>query len=317
MPTRVLTQANVRSILTMELALSAVEDAFRAHGRGESIMPPKVYLSLPHHSGDLRAMPAYMAGTAGVKWVCSYPENPQTHGLPSVMAVYILNDPATGAVLSVMDATAITAYRTGAAAAIATKHLFHGEPKTLGIVGCGAQSRHLVAAHRLLWPQIDVRCADVARRAAERIAAEIDGSAVDIEEAAHTEVLCTATPSRHPLIKREWVRDGSHINAMGADAPGKQELDPQILLDARVVLDDVHQATESGEVNVPIEKGLYTANRVHGTLGEIVANRLEGRGAARITVFDSTGLAIQDTALARAVYEAAREQNLGQEIDLI
>jgi ornithine cyclodeaminase/alanine dehydrogenase len=161
--------------------------------------------------------------------------------------------------------------------------------------------------------RLETLCA-VAR---ERIAGEIDGTAVDIEEAARADVVCTATPSRHPLIKRDWIRDGAHINAMGADAPGKQELDPQILLDARVVLDDIQQATESGEVNVPIQKGLYTASRVHGTLGEIVANRLDGRGTAQITVFDSTGLAIQDTALARAVYDAAREQNIGRDIDLV
>ena len=317
MPTRILTQADVRSVLTMDLALPAVEEAFRAHGRGESIMPPKVYLPLDHHSGDLRAMPAYMAGTAGVKWVCSYPDNPHRHGLPAVMAVYILNDPATGAVLSVMDATAITAYRTGAAAAIATKHLFDGAPKTLGIIGCGAQSRYVVSAHRLLWPELEVRCADLARRAAERLAGEVNGVAADIEEAAGSNVVCTVTPSRHPLIRRDWIRDGAHVNAMGADAPGKQELDPQILLDARVVLDDAHQAAESGEVNVPISKGVFTLNRVYGTLGEIVAKRLEGRGAARITVFDSTGLAIQDTALARAVYDAARERNLGQDLELV
>lgn len=301
----------------MEIAVRAVEDAFLAYGRGEAVMPPKVYVPLEHHGGDFRAMPAYLAGSVGVKWVCSYPENPLRHGLPAVMAVYILNDPATAEVLAVMDATTITAFRTGAAAAVASKHLVDGEPRTLGIIGCGAQSRYLVNAHRHFWPEIAIRCADVARQAAERLVGECGGEAVDIEVAAGSDIVCTATPSRHPLIKRQWIREGAHINAIGADAPGKQELDPQILLDARVVLDDLHQAVESGEVNVPIANGTYAESRIHGTLGEIIAGRIQGRGPARITLFDSTGLAIQDAALARAVYDAAVEQGIGQEIDLL
>lgn len=301
----------------MDVAIPAVEEAFKAHGRGEAIMPAKVYVPLEHHGGDFRAMPAYLAGSVGVKWVCSYPENPQRHGLPAVMAVYILNDPSTAEVLAVMDATAITAFRTGAAAAVASKVLVEGEPRTLGIIGCGAQSRYLVSAHRYFWPEIEVRCADVARKAAERLVGEVRGEAVDIEVAAGSDIVCTATPSRHPLIQRQWIRDGAHINAVGADAPGKQELDPQILLDARVVVDDMHQGVESGEVNVPIANGTYAQTRIHSTLGEIIAGRIQGRGPARVTVFDSTGLAIQDAALARAVYDAAVDGGVGQIIDLL
>jgi alanine dehydrogenase len=317
MGTRILRQADVRTLLTAELALAAVEDALRQHGRGDTLMPPKVYLQLDHHGGDFRAMPAYFAGSVGVKWVCSYPENPQRNGLPAVMAVYILNDPATAATLAVMDATLITAVRTGAAAAIASRQLLGRDPASLGIIGCGAQSRHIVEAHRLLWPDVQIRCSDVARRAAERLAGDVSGEAVSIEEAAACDIVCTATPSRHPVVRREWIREGAHINAMGADAPGKQELDPQILLDARVFLDDMHQAVESGEVNVPIAKGLYDQSRIYGTLGEILAGRVDARGNAAITVFDSTGLAVQDAAVARAVFESAREQNIGLEVDLL
>lgn len=317
MGTRILTQRDVRRLLTMDIAVPAVEQAFRQHGSGETIMPPKVYLSLDHHQGDFRAMPSYFAGSVGLKWVCSYPDNPRQNGMPAVMAVYVLNDPATAYPLAIMDGTLLTAVRTGAGAAVASKHLAVREPRTLGIIGCGVQSKFLASAHRLLWPEIQISCADMSRGAAERAAGEIDGTAVSIEDAARCEIVCTATPSRHPVVRREWVADGTHINAVGADAPGKQELDPQILRDARVVLDDVHQAVHSGEVNVPISKGEYEERRIHGTLGEIIAGRLSGRGDATITVFDSTGLAIQDVAVARGVFEAAREQNVGQEIELV
>lgn len=317
METRILTQRDVRGLLSMELAVPAMEEAFRQHGRGETQMPPKVYLTLDHHHGDFRAMPAYFAGSVGLKWVCSYPDNPKKHGLPAVMAVYVLNDPATAVPLAIMDATLVTAFRTGAGAAVASKHLAAPDPRTLGIIGCGAQARYLIDAHRAIWPELEVRAADVSRQAAERVAAEAKGEAVDIEEAANCDIVCTATPSRHPVVRRDWIRDGVHINAIGADAPGKQELEVQILHDARVVLDDVEQAVHSGEVNVPIERGEYAADRIHGTIGEVLAGRIRGRGPAHITVFDSTGLAVQDAALARAVYDAARERGIGQLIELI
>src|SRR5262245_26758766 len=116
----------------MELAIPAVEGAFAAHGRGEAVMPPKLYLPLPQHAGDFRAMPAYVAGSAGVKWVNMHPENPARHGLPSVMGVYVLSDPATAVPLEVMDGTLLTAFRTGAAGAVASKYLATKQPSTIG-----------------------------------------------------------------------------------------------------------------------------------------------------------------------------------------
>src|SRR5512144_1047045 len=130
MPTRILTRGDVARLCTMEMALDAVEVAFAAHGRGETRMPVKVYLPLPEHAGDFRAMPAYFSGAAGVKWVNSHPQNPARHKLPAVMGVYILSDPATARPLAIMDATLLTAFRTGAAAGVATKHLYPGAPRS-------------------------------------------------------------------------------------------------------------------------------------------------------------------------------------------
>src|SRR5262249_22132659 len=160
----------VRELLTMEAALPAVERAFLAHGFGEAVMPAKVYLELPDAVGDFRAMPAYSNGAAGLKWVNCHPQNPERHRLPTVMALYGLSDPQTGAPLALMDATLLTAMRTGAAGGVASKHLAQKQPKTLGFVGCGVQAHFLLAAHRVLYPNLELFMADNVAAAAERFA---------------------------------------------------------------------------------------------------------------------------------------------------
>ena len=317
MKTLVLPRKDLEKVLTMELAVAAVEAAFAAHGRGGTIMPPKLYLPLDRHRGDFRAMPAYMDGDAGVKWVNMHPENPARHGLPAVMGVYVLSDPATAYPLAVLDGTLLTAFRTGAAAAVASKHLAIKRPGTIGLIGCGVQARFLLSAHRMLYGGLRALMADVNRGSAERFAAEAGGQAAAVDQAASCDIVCTSTPSRAPVVHRSYVGISTHINAMGADAPGKQELDPRILQEATVVLDDLAQASESGEVNVPIHQGLYGKAQIYGTLGEIVAGLKAGRQGTEITVFDSTGLAVQDLALARAAVDEARKRGLGQELDLV
>jgi alanine dehydrogenase len=316
MDTLVLTQSDIRAVVDMTAVVPAIEAAFAAHGRGETQMPVKVYLDLPQFEGDFRAMPAYMGDSAGVKWVNAHPRNPERHGLPAVLGMYILSDPATAEPLAVMDATLLTALRTGAAAAVATKYLARRGARTVGFVGCGVQARTLHAALSVVLEEFDVVAADASRAAADAFAAEVGGVAGDLAAAAGCDVVCTATPVHKPIIRREWVQSGAHINAMGADAHGKQELDTQVLLDARVVLDDWAQACSSGEVNVPLDTGALARDAIHGPLGEIVAGKLTGRAADdEITVFDSTGLAVQDVALARLIYDAARDRGVGLKVD--
>jgi alanine dehydrogenase len=318
--TRILTRADVARLITMDLALAAVERAFLAHGRGEARMPVKVYLPLPEHAGDFRAMPAYLGGAAGVKWVNSHPENPARHGLPAVMGVYILSDPATARPLAVMDATLLTAYRTGAAAGVATRHLAQAPPRSVGFVGCGVQARYLLDAHRALYADLTLVMADVSPEAAARFAAEAGGRAGTLAEAAACDVVCTSTPSRAPVVQAGWVRPGAHVNAMGADGPGKQELDPGLLAAGRVFVDDLEQASESGEVNVPLHHGAYSRDRIAGTLGQVIAGRAVARPPGSegvVTIFDSTGLAVQDVALARVLLDAAIEKGAGIDVDLV
>lgn len=316
METLLLTQSDVRSLVTMEEAVAAVEAAFVAHGRGETLMPSKVYIDLEEYNGDFRAMPAYFGGAAGLKWVNSHPDNPVKHGLPTVRGMYILSDPVTADPLAVMDATWLTAARTGASAAVATKHLARPEARSVGFVGSGAQARTLLAALRVIREDLEVVAADLSPEAAATFAAEAKGRAGTLADAAGCDIVCTATPSTSPVVDRGWIRPGTHINAMGADGHGKQELDPQILLDGLVVVDDIAQAQGSGEVNVPLRDGLLHLQDLETNLGQIVAGLAPGRAHdEEITIFDSTGLAIQDVALARVVYKAAQEQGVGRSID--
>jgi ornithine cyclodeaminase/alanine dehydrogenase len=315
--TLVLPGKDLEKILTMELAIPAVERAFAAHGRGEALMPPKLYLPLERFGGDFRAMPSLLDDAAGVKWVNMHPENPKRFRLPAVMGVYILSDPETAFPLSVMDGTRLTAFRTGAAAAVASKYLAVKQPSTVGFIGCGTQARAILAAHRALYGGFRAVVSDTDSAAAERFAKEAGGFPATVDQAGSCDIICTTTPSRAPVLFRSYVGISTHINAMGADAPGKQELDPRLLHDATVVLDDLAQATESGEVNVPLHAGTYRREQIYGTLGEIVAGRKPGRVGTEVTIFDSTGLAIQDLALARVAFDEARRLGLGLEIDLV
>lgn len=300
--------------------ISAVEESFRQHGLGKAIMPPKLYLQLPSRGGDFRAMPAFVSELAGIKWVSVYPDN-QLKNLPTVIGSLILSDPATGFPLTIMDATLITDYRTGAGAAVASKYLAAPSSRSLGLIGTGAQARAQLAAISaifklekvLIWSNTEKSMDDF-------ISSYPDYPLVKapLETVCGCDIISTTTPTKTPIIRREWIKEGTHINAIGADAPGKQELDPQILSDAMVVVDDTAQAVHSGEVNVPISTGLFRAEDIQGTLGEIMTGIKHGRKTkSEITVFDSTGLAIQDIAVAGKLYLKAKESGAGNEIDLI
>ena len=287
----------------MAEVIEAVEQALGDWARGKATMPPKAYLLL--EMGDIRAMPAAIEGAAGMKWANVHPRN-SALGVPTVMAVLVYNDPATGYPLAVMDATEITAYRTGATAAIAAKYLARKDAHTLGIIGAGRQAYSQLQAHIELFKFESIRVFDISDAAIEKLTASFTKyplQASSLEETAASDIVCTLTTATKPVLKREWVTPGTHINAVGADAPGKQELELAILKDAVVVVDDIRQASAAGEINVPIDSGLYTEEEVYGNLGEIISGRKPGRVDARsITVFDSTGVAIEDIATARLIY---------------
>ncbi len=323
----VLTGSEVMQVLDMDLALAAAEDAFRAYGEGRVNMPPKAYLTLAQ--GDFRAMYGEiflsLAHICGLKWVNVHPGNP-AKGLLTVMAKIVLNDPDTGMEFADLDGTHVTDFRTGAAGGLAAKYLARPEASRLGLIGAGAQARTQVAAVVKTRPIKEIvvynRHLAHAQAFAEKIAAAYGVQSRPVataQEAVHgMDIVITTTPSTSPVVRREWVSPGTHINAIGADAAGKQELDPAILKAARVVVDDWAQASHSGEINVALAQGDIVQVDIYGTLGEVVAGKKAGRQTPEeITVFDSTGLIIQDLALGYAVYLRAKERGLGEEKDFL
>ena len=323
-----LTKSEVEQLLSMRETIEAVEEAFRAKGMGRVQMPPKSYVFFREFNGDFRVMPAYLEnlGAAGVKIVNVHPENPGKYGLPTVMAMIVLIDPKTGAPLAIMDGTTITNMRTGAAGAVAVKYLARKDSRVFAMVGAGVQAKTQLLAISEVLKVEEVRVNDISKVRAEEYMREM-GEKIDAEFKILTDtrkavegadVIVTTTPSRRPVILNEWVEEGVHINAIGADAPGKQELDPAILRRAKVVVDDIEQAAHSGEINVPISKGLFSVEEIYAELGVIVTGKLPGRVSPReITVFDSTGLAVQDIATDWLVYQKAIKLGVGREIDLL
>lgn len=278
----------------------AVEEAFREHGRGNVQMPPKVYITFP--KGDFRTMPAYIPSDhlAGIKCVNVHPGNP-ARGLPTVMALTTILDIETGLPRAILNATGLTDLRTGASGAIATKYLAGKRSVTVGLVGTGRQATAQLEAISREIEVTGVRVWSRKEESAENFAkkySRFDCRTGALPFVCDSDVIVTTTPSRTPVVKDEWVHEGTHINAIGADAPGKEELEPLILKRAMVIVDDPVQAVHSGEINVPIREGKFSPEEISGTLGEVVLGRIKRTSSDQITLFDSTGLAIQDLAIA-------------------
>ncbi|MCJ7490292.1 MAG: alanine dehydrogenase [Thermoplasmata archaeon] len=330
--TLLLTGKQVKKILTMENVLGAVEDAFKHKGLEKVQMPPKAYLFYEKFDGDLRTMPSYVEDmdVSAVKIVNVHPQNAKNYGMRTVMGLLVLIDPHTGAPLAIMDATHITDMRTGAASAIASKYLARPNPRVLGIIGAGNQARTQMLALITQYGSFDeVRIFDLYPEKSKAIARQFRrlyrdriGKVRSVSSAKDAvsgcDIVVTVTSSRSPIVMDEWVGEGTHINCIGADAPGKQELDYRILKRARVIIDDWEQASHSGEINVPLSKGELTKDDVNDEIGRIVAGLSPGRQSdTEITVFCSTGLAVQDSLTAKIVYDAASKENVGRFVQIV
>jgi alanine dehydrogenase len=308
----------IEELLSMDEAIEAVEHSFRLETEGGTIMPPKLYLNLPSYQGDFRAMPVYIDGSAGVKWVSVYPDN-WRQNLPSIVATIILCDPNTGYPLAIMDGTYITNMRTGAAGGVAVKYLARRDSSVIGFIGAGTQAKTQLLAISKVLPQIkEAKVFDLHQYTSLKYAEEMGArlslniSTVEtIEEATEADIVVTTTPSRTPIVKKQHIRPGTHINAIGADAKGKQELEADLLTGAKIIVDDIEQASHSGEINVPLSEGVIKVEDIYGTLGEVAANMKKGReNDEEITIFDSTGLAIEDIICAKLIYKKAKERGV-------
>ncbi|WP_254533541.1 ornithine cyclodeaminase family protein [Natrinema gelatinilyticum] len=326
MSVRLLSSEDVRENAQMADVVRAVREAFAAYERGTAQMPPKSYVDLERYNGDFRAMPAYLDtgdwDAAGIKWVNVHPDNGEKHDLPTVMGTMIYSDPETALPLAIMDGTELTMKRTGAAAAVATDELAVEDATSLGIVGAGIQSYTQVEAIAEVRPIQEIVVSDLDESRVREFVDHFDDQFAvregDVSDAASCDILSTVTPVRDPIVELDDVGDHTHINAMGADAAGKQELTDDVLLEATLVIDDHAQTTHSGEINVPYSVGTLSDEDIYADLGEIVVGTKVGRTSDDdITVFDSTGLAIQDVATARIAYQSAIENGNGTPLNLL
>ena len=286
-------------------AVDAVERtrvAFERHARGGWTMPSKVYLQSP--PGDFRAMPARGDGLAIVKWVTSFPQNP-ARGLPVVTGVIVVSSAETGEELAIVDCRSVTWLRTGAAAAVSAQVLARQGARTVGLIGCGVNgawaARCLTAAG--YGPGV---CSDVGPARSEQLAAEVGWRAGDRDEAAAQDVVVTCTPGDEPVVFASDLRPGQHLAALGADAAGKAEVERKALRRCRLFCDEWAQASGGGELSGTVAAGGVGRQDVT-EIGAVIAAGAGGRRSAEeITLFDSTGLAIQDLGIVSAVYGAWR-----------
>jgi len=298
---------NVEAAVSPARAVEAVRDAFVAYARGEWSMPPKVYVPA-YPAGDFRAMPAIGAGHALLKWVTSFPGNP-ARGLPTVRGLVLLSDASDGSLRAVLDASAVTALRTGAAAVLAAEELGRRDAETAAVIGAGvngqAVAKTFLARGRtvMLWDVDD----DRARKAAEELGAGVAGSR---EEAFAADLLVTVTPGHEVLLAEGSLEPGQHVSLMGADGPGKAEIAVGELKRVQVFCDDWEQASHNGELVHAVEAGALDRAEVT-QLGDVLAGSAPGRQSdGEITAFDSTGLAIQDLAIALAAMEQVEQLEL-------
>jgi ornithine cyclodeaminase/alanine dehydrogenase-like protein (mu-crystallin family) len=289
-------------------AIDRTRLAFERHAAGRWVMPAKVYLDAPP-DGDFRAMPARGDGLATLKWVTSFPSNP-AKGLPVVTGALLVSSAETGELVAIMDCAAITSLRTGAAAAVSALVLGRDDAATVGLIGCGVNgawaARCLAAAGYASGV-----CFDPRPEAAEELAAELDWSDGSRAAAAAADVVVTVTPAEAPVIAAADLRPGQHLAVLGADAHGKAEVELDAFARCRLFCDEWEQASKGGELSGPVGAGIVTREQVT-EIGEVLAGGAPGRGdREEITLFDSTGLAIQDLGIAHAVLDAHREGRVG------
>ena len=325
-PTLVLTRRDVAELLDLETCIGAVESAFRLEGAGAA--PRSGVLGYPTRGGGFHikaaaldlSRPYFAAKVNG-----NFPGNPSRWNLPTIRGVVVLSDAENGAPLAVMDSIEITSLRTGAATAVAAKRLARSDSKTATVCGCGTQGRVQLRALALVLPIERAFAWDAALERAEAFAGEMS-AVLGIEVAAvaepgpaisQSDVCVTSTPSRRAFVRLEDVSAGTFVAAVGADAPDKQELEPALLGAGKLVVDSLDQCATIGELHHALEAGAVARSSVHAELSQVVSDEKSGRESAEeITVFDSTGVALEDVAAAAAVYERAVASGRGTPIDL-
>lgn len=324
----ILSQEEVKSCLPMTDAIEAVKEAYKAFAEGRVQQPPVQHLHVDKYRGEVDIKSGFVEDfeLIGTKIASGYYDNPK-QDLPPGIGIIVLLDLKTSLPLAVLDGTYITAVRTGAAGAVAASVLARKESKRVGMIGSGTQGRMQVLGLNEIFPLEQVKVWDIDERGREQYAAEmserlgIEVQAVnEVKDAVVTaDIVVTATPSRKALVLSEWIQEGTHINAVGADGPGKQEWDPKIMQRAaKIVVDSLAQCRSIGELQHALAQGLIQESAVHAEIGEILLGEKTGRESAEeITLFDTTGMSAQDIAASYIVYTLAKEKGLGKRVKLL
>jgi len=327
--TLILSRTEMMGLLTPAEYNACVEQAYRMHGERRFYMDPKGHIVLDKYPGEWEAMPSYIEEpeAAACKWVSIRERNREKYDLPTVFSILIYTHPETGFPLAICDGSHHTVMRTGAAAAVSAKWLARKDSKVLAIVGAGHMAAGVLATCNEVFPWQQVRVWSRSQGTLDHFVGEQRPQFPRLELVPSTnlekvvrgaDVVVTVTPARAPIVKQDWIADGTHIAALGADKSGDQELDPAILQRARIFVDDIRQCRTDGEINVPLSQGLLKEADIAGEIGEVIAGKKKGRTSDReITLFDSTGIALQDSATIPLEYERALAAGVGIEKKMI
>lgn len=323
----VLCRSDIIKLLSLEECIAAMREAFVMYAAGKALPPSLLHIDADEgefhiKGGGLRMGRSYFA----LKANGGFFGNRKAWGLPNIIGLITLFNAENGRPLAIMDSIAITLLRTGATTAAAAAHLARSDSKTVTICGCGSQGRIQLEAIIQALPGLERACAwDHKLSNAEGFASEMEAItglslnvASDLSAAtAASDVIITATPAKSFFLRDSFVRPGTFVAAVGADSPGKQELEPRLIANAKLVVDILEQCAEVGELHHALDAGLMTKDAVHAELGEVLAGNKVGReNEEEIIIFDATGSAIQDTAAAAAVYQRAKAQGIGSSISV-
>jgi alanine dehydrogenase len=317
---------DVQELLTLDECIAAVERAFRLHGEGNAGRPGVLAMHASDGAFHIKAGLLNLGASYFVAKVNgNFPENGARFGLPTIQGFIVLCDGENGTPLAIMDSRDITSLRTGAATAVAAKYLARRDSRAVTICGCGIQGRVQLTALSRILPLQAAFAYDHSEQVALLFAREMESvlkipvrSTADLATAVRQSDICvTCTPARRPLAGLDHLRPGTFVAAVGADNPQKQELSPALMARSKIVCDVLEQCATIGDLHHALEAGALSRSDVYAELGEIVAGKKLGRQSAdEITIFDSTGMALQDVAAAAIVYEKAHEQGVGLRLNL-
>lgn len=321
--TLLLTKEEVRHLIAMKEVIGTVEDAYKAFNSGQVTQPPYIGIELPGHRGEIDFKLGHNQANETISMKASsggFRNNPENHGVPNGMGTVLLFDGRHGGLICVMDGSLLTGLRTGASGAVSVKALARKNAKKITCIGTGNQARMQIRAIREVMRIEEVRAWSNHAESMAKFKADIESecgipvvmAASKQQAVEQADILITTTRGKGSLVDAGWVRPGTHIVAIGTDAPGKQEFEPEVFRGAKVVVDSIAQCVEKGEAQHAIAKGVIAARDIHAEIGEILLGRKPGRESdEEITLFDSTGMAIQDNTTAAKIYRNAVENRVG------